>query len=199
MTQHREVPVKVNAWVDEGVVDLVSALSEIDGLVTIESCQGAEGMRPAFVIFRYGDWQQCGDLLFGQLLPKMTPELRAMTALRIEGYDADTASGSIRIEPSAVSDLAVCVRRLATPVRVGILVTGDAHRDAVAQSVMTARSEGMRMMRMPIAAKHLVATATVAAMLHRALTFTASAAISLLAHFRAKSHWNGSYVRRRSP
>jgi hypothetical protein len=30
MAEHREVPVKVNAWVDEGIADLVSALSEIE-------------------------------------------------------------------------------------------------------------------------------------------------------------------------
>jgi hypothetical protein len=39
MTQHREVPVKVNAWADEGIAELVSVLSELDGLTTLESCQ----------------------------------------------------------------------------------------------------------------------------------------------------------------
>jgi hypothetical protein len=37
MTKHREVPVKLNAWVDEGIADLVAALSQVDGLVTLES------------------------------------------------------------------------------------------------------------------------------------------------------------------
>ena len=68
MTQHREVPVKVNAWVDEGIADLVSALSEIEGLVTLESCQGDKDGNDAFVVFRYGDWQQCGELLIWALL-----------------------------------------------------------------------------------------------------------------------------------
>ena len=95
MTQHREVPVKVNAWVDEGIADLVAALSEIDGLLTLESCQGDAGERDGFVIFRYGDWHQCGKFLFGKLLPAMSPDLRAAVSLKLQAYDTDTASGFI--------------------------------------------------------------------------------------------------------
>jgi hypothetical protein len=61
MAQHREVPIKVNAWVDEGIADLVRALSDVPGLVTMESCQGGDG-QDAFVIFRmtertFGRWR----------------------------------------------------------------------------------------------------------------------------------------------
>jgi len=86
MTDHREVPVKVNAWVDEGIADLVSALSQIEGLVTLESCQGDAGERDAFVVFRYGDWRQCGELLFGKILPQMFPDLRADVSLKLQAY-----------------------------------------------------------------------------------------------------------------
>lgn len=132
MTQHREVPVKVNAWVDEGIADLVSALSEIDGLITLESCQGDADEREAFVIFRYGDWQQCGELLFDQILPAMSPDLRSAVSLKLQAYDTDTASGFISIDPSAVSAFACCIRELATPVGARVFVTCNAHRKAVA-------------------------------------------------------------------
>lgn len=133
MTQHREVPVKVNAWVDEGIADLVSALSEIEGLITLESCQGDEGERDAFLIFRYGDWQQCGHFLFGRLLPAMSPDMRAAVSLKLQAYDTDTASGFISIDPSAVPALVRCVRELSTtPVAGRVFVTGDAHCKAVA-------------------------------------------------------------------
>ena len=46
---HREVFAKVNASVDEGIVELVEALSEFPTLCTHTSCEGG-----AFVTFRFG-------------------------------------------------------------------------------------------------------------------------------------------------
>lgn len=131
MTEHREVPVRVNAWVDEGIADLVSALSEIGGLVTIESCQGTLGERSAFVVFRLGDWRQCGEFLFGQILPRMSPDLRADVSLKLQAYDTSTALGSITLEPAAVPMFVRCLREvLAAPISTSILVARDAHRNA---------------------------------------------------------------------
>lgn len=48
---HREVPVKVTAWVDEGVADLVLALNEIPGIQTLDSCQEDAGHGLASVMF----------------------------------------------------------------------------------------------------------------------------------------------------
>lgn len=36
---HREIPVRVTAWVDEGVADLVLALNVWPGLLTLDSCE----------------------------------------------------------------------------------------------------------------------------------------------------------------
>ena len=36
---HREVPIQVNAWVDEGVAELVTALNAMPGVMTLDSCQ----------------------------------------------------------------------------------------------------------------------------------------------------------------
>lgn len=144
MTDHREMPVKVNAWVDEGIADLVSALSQVKGLVTLESCQGDAGERDAFVVFRYGGWSQCGELLFGRFLPQMSPDLRAVVSLRLEAYDVDTARGWITIDPRAVSRFACFVRKLLEPaptVGSGILVTRNAHGEAVAEIVAPASVE----------------------------------------------------------
>ncbi len=133
MTQHREVPVKVNAWVDEGIADLVSALSELDGLVTLESCQGDVGEREAFVIFQYGDWLQCGEFLFGKILPNMSPDLRVAVSLKLQAYDNDTASGFISIEPSAVPNFVDCIRGvLRPPIGSSVFVARHAHSKAVA-------------------------------------------------------------------
>ena len=43
MSAHTEVPVKVTAWVDEGIVPLVLVLNEIEGVMTLDSCQGDDG------------------------------------------------------------------------------------------------------------------------------------------------------------
>lgn len=54
-SRHPEGLVKVNAWVDQGVAPLVEALSLLDGLVTLDSCQGSEVDAPdAYVRFRVG-------------------------------------------------------------------------------------------------------------------------------------------------
>lgn len=36
---HREIPVQVTAWVDEGVAELVAALNTVPGVLTLDSCQ----------------------------------------------------------------------------------------------------------------------------------------------------------------
>lgn len=36
---HREIPVQVTAWVDEGVAELVLALNAVPGVMTLDSCQ----------------------------------------------------------------------------------------------------------------------------------------------------------------
>lgn len=36
---HREIPIQVTAWVDEGVADLVVALNAVPGVLTLDSCQ----------------------------------------------------------------------------------------------------------------------------------------------------------------
>lgn len=48
---HPEIPVKVTAWVDEGVAPLVAALNQFDDVMTIDSCQG-DGDKGAYVLFR---------------------------------------------------------------------------------------------------------------------------------------------------
>jgi hypothetical protein len=55
LSSHHEIPVKVTAWIDEGVAPLVAALNEFEDVVTVDSCQ--EGpQKGAYVLFlRRGD------------------------------------------------------------------------------------------------------------------------------------------------
>ena len=47
---HIEVPIKVNAYVDEGIAPLVEALNGFLGVVTLDSCEGS-GDSHAYVHF----------------------------------------------------------------------------------------------------------------------------------------------------
>jgi hypothetical protein len=111
---HRHVIVRVNAPVDEGIAPLVVALSEISGLVTMESCQGHDGQQDAFVVFHMGDWRTCGKSLFDQLLTSMSHDLRSDVSLRLEAYDTQFARGWITLNPAAIESLSECVKRLAS-------------------------------------------------------------------------------------
>jgi hypothetical protein len=111
MTAHREVLVKVNALVAEGIAPLVAAMSEIPGLVILESHQGEAGQRPAHLAFRLGDWRQTGEFLFEQLVSAIPPDLRAAVALRLQAFDVGCAVGSITVDPAAVPALGNAVRR----------------------------------------------------------------------------------------
>jgi hypothetical protein len=67
---HREVPIKVTAWIDEGVVPLVLALNEFEDVMTVASCE--EGPRGgSYVLFRHrdGDGTGLAGRLVGLLLP----------------------------------------------------------------------------------------------------------------------------------
>ena len=37
---HTEIPIQVNAWVDEGIAPLVAALNKFPLIVTLDSCEG---------------------------------------------------------------------------------------------------------------------------------------------------------------
>ena len=50
--QHIEVPVKVTAWVDQGIVSLVEALNRFPDVWTVSSCQGHHGIAHVTFAFR---------------------------------------------------------------------------------------------------------------------------------------------------
>ena len=141
MPRHRQTFVKVNAPVDEGIAELISTLSEIEGLETLESCEG-DFETDAFIVFRLGDWRKCGALLFEGFLPLMSPDLRSAVSLSLRAYDTDNALASISLDASAVRPMTDCVRRLlAAPESASVLVTRDAHSEAIPEIITTARGD----------------------------------------------------------
>jgi hypothetical protein len=70
---HAEVPVKVTAWVDEGVAPLVIALNELDdGLMTLDSCQG-DDEHQAHVFFAHRGDARAQALFAADLAAMLAP------------------------------------------------------------------------------------------------------------------------------
>lgn len=69
---HTEVPVKVTAWVDEGIVPLVLALNELDDVMTLDSCEGDDGQK-AHVFFAYRGDARAAALFAARLAAKLAP------------------------------------------------------------------------------------------------------------------------------
>jgi hypothetical protein len=64
---HKQVPVKVNTFVDKGIVPIIKALNDIDGISTFSSCEGIKGKERAHVYFDLGQysprhWQKLAKL-----------------------------------------------------------------------------------------------------------------------------------------
>jgi hypothetical protein len=74
---HRERPIKVTAWVDEGVVALVEALNEWHEVVTLDSCEGDEATGASVFFAHRGGSQEAASCaaLLGEALGAHTPPL----------------------------------------------------------------------------------------------------------------------------
>lgn len=160
-TAHKQTQVKVNAFADAGIADLISALSEIEGLQTMESCQGDPNSgKFAFVIFTMGDWRTAGEFLFERVLGGMSPDLRSMVSLQVQAFDVQTARGSIDIDPHGLSLFTQYVRELTAAVARRSAVAILAHGDAVAGGIGTASSLCVPMMGVPAAGDEPIPAST---------------------------------------
>ncbi len=106
-TSHRQVFVKVNAPVDEGIAEVVGLLSQVPGLETIESCQGDP--KRAFVLFRLGGWNE-----LARFLAHITPDLIdpcESVSVSAEAFNGSVPMGRIAFRPEAVSIVERALRR----------------------------------------------------------------------------------------
>lgn len=114
---HKQVQVKVNAFVDEGVVSLVEALNDIDGILTAESCEEWCGKDPC-VLFTYGptrDW-----IRFAEVCSQIAARIRDLNA----GFDCqvsvewhgnnDHPWGRVIVDRAGVDQVAGAIKMLAS-------------------------------------------------------------------------------------
>ena len=89
MATHSQVWLKVNAPVDSGVAEIVAILNSVDGLETLQSCQGDPGNKDGYVYFACGDWKKISRFVFEQIGPPLKRKLDDDAVLTIEATSAD--------------------------------------------------------------------------------------------------------------
>lgn len=110
---HEQVPIKVNAECDRGIAPLVSALNEIDGLITLDSCQEALAGE-SWVFFTYGDgWQSLSPLLQEISSGLGRANLCCGCTLRLEWVGSnERPRAQILVRPEHVGIVAAAIRQL---------------------------------------------------------------------------------------
>jgi hypothetical protein len=111
MPEHKQVFVKVNAEVDAGISSVVSALSELEGLQTLESCEGEPGRKSAYVYFRYGNWDNVSRFTFRELAPKLA---RAASKCRVglEVFGGSHPTAKIEFSAEATDSIASALMKI---------------------------------------------------------------------------------------
>ena len=115
MREHPTTWVKVNALVDEGIAEVVVLLNEVDGLQTVESCQGGspanpDEERPAYVFFLFKDWETISRFAFDVVSPAVA-ELDADTTVMVEAFNGSEPMGRIQIRPPAAIPIVAAALR----------------------------------------------------------------------------------------
>ncbi len=117
---HKEVWVKVNAYVDEGVAELVVALSQFPRLRTTSSCQGnpdqGQGRLPS-IWFTYGqDGEETVIDFVAELAPRLMEMVHDDAYLSIcwnSGPYPCFSSGLLSVRPERTAAVARALKKLA--------------------------------------------------------------------------------------
>jgi hypothetical protein len=101
MATHDQVWVKVNAPVDAGVAEVVSVLNSVNGLETLQSCQGDAGQRDGYVYFACGDWRQMCELVFQRIGPTLKNRVDEDAKLVVEATSAENPMAKLSFKAEA--------------------------------------------------------------------------------------------------
>jgi len=101
MATHDQTWIKVNAPVDAGIAELVSVLNSVEGLETLQSCQGDAGGREAYVYFACGDWRRMCEFVFHIIGPKLKNRADEDVTLTVEATSADSPMAKLSFKAEA--------------------------------------------------------------------------------------------------
>jgi hypothetical protein len=101
MATHEQTWIKVNAPVDVGVAEIVSILNTVDGLETLQSCQGDTGKKDGYVYFACGDWHQTCRFVFQKIGPTLKNKVDEDVKLTVEVTSADFPMAKLSFKAEA--------------------------------------------------------------------------------------------------
>jgi hypothetical protein len=101
MATHEQVWIKVNAPVDAGVAEIVSLLNSVDGLETLQSCQGEPGKLDGYVYFACGDWSKMCQFVFQEIGPSLKSKVDDDVKLVVEATSADEPMAKLSFKAEA--------------------------------------------------------------------------------------------------
>ena len=91
--------IKRNAFGDEGMVVIAIILNRINGLQTIESCEGHKEC--GFIFFEYGEWKEIGGLVFEIIAPPLLKTLGEDVHISVDIFNIDTPRAELRFRIEA--------------------------------------------------------------------------------------------------
>ena len=112
MATHTQVWVKVNAPVDSGVAEIVSILNSVEGLETLQSCQGDPGERDAYLYFSFGDWQNMCAFAFQRIGPALKRDVDEDVRLVVEATEGDSPLAKLSFKAEATGMVASALKEV---------------------------------------------------------------------------------------
>jgi hypothetical protein len=108
---HKQIWSKINAPVDEGIVELIGAMAMFPKLQTIESCQG----EPAWVCFTYGmdGWRELAEFVLGYFGPALSVALGDRISVSIQIEESGRIQGEITVCPGLITATTETIKQLA--------------------------------------------------------------------------------------
>lgn len=98
MATHAQTWIKVNAPVDAKIAEIVSLLNSVNGLETLQSCEGEPGERQGYVYFSFGEWQTLCRFVFDSMAPRLNPWLGEDVKLEVIAAERPIAKMSFSAE-----------------------------------------------------------------------------------------------------
>jgi|SRR5712692_1822201 len=101
MVMHPQTWVKVNAPVDTVIAEIVCLLNSVEGLETLQSCQGDAGGRDGYVYFACGDWRKMCEFVFQKIGPALKSRVDEDATLIVEVTSADAPMAKLSFKAEA--------------------------------------------------------------------------------------------------